>query len=74
MLVEKDADYERYVQLRAVSKKLNEELTRRLQKKEIYRCGKACGAKTQSFLSGRFTIVVIDHTAKAFTTLNCPIS
>ena len=43
MLVEKDADYERYVQLRAVSKKLNEELTRRLQKKEIYRCGKDLG-------------------------------
>ena len=43
MLVEKDADYERYIRLRAVSKKLNEELTRRLQKKEIYRCGKDLG-------------------------------
>jgi hypothetical protein len=43
MLVEKDADYERYIRLRAVSKKLNGELTRRLQKKELYRCAKDLG-------------------------------
>ena len=43
MFVEKDAEYERYIRFRAVSQKLSSELTRRLQKKEIYRCGKDLG-------------------------------
>jgi hypothetical protein len=50
MLVEKDVDYERYIRLRAVSKKLNLELTRRLQKKEIYRCGKDLGLLSKKTL------------------------
>lgn len=43
MLVKKDADYERYLRLRAVGKKLNSELIRLLQKKDIHRCGKDLG-------------------------------
>ena len=43
MLVKKDADYERYLRLRAVGKKLNSELIRRVQKKDIHRCGKDLG-------------------------------
>ena len=64
MLVEKDADYERYIRLRAVSKKLNLELTRRLQKKEIYRCGKDLGLlrnKTLVFSSEDDVGVLMDY-------------
>ena len=43
MLIKKDADYERYLRLRAVSKNLNSELVRCLQKKDIHRCGKDLG-------------------------------
>jgi len=31
------------------------------------------GAKTESWLSGRFTIVEIEHTAKPFSAVNRPI-
>ena len=31
----------------------------------------AFGARTRSLLSGCFTIVIIEHTAKAFMALNC---
>ena len=43
MLIEKDAEYERYKRLRAVGKNLNSELTRGLQKRDINRCGKELG-------------------------------
>ncbi len=43
MSVEKDADYERYLRLRDVSRKLTLELSRHIQKKEIHRCGKDLG-------------------------------
>jgi hypothetical protein len=43
MVLEKDTDYERYRRLRAVSTKINTELSRLLNKKEIYRCAKDLG-------------------------------
>lgn len=43
MLIEKDAEYERYKRLRAVGMKLNLEMVRRLPKKDINRCGKELG-------------------------------
>jgi len=54
MLIEKDADYERYKRLRAVSRKLNSELTSRLRKKDINRCGKDLGILRRNTL-------VFDH-------------
>jgi hypothetical protein len=43
MVLEKDTDYERYIRLRAVNKKINTELPRLLPKKEIFRCAKDLG-------------------------------
>lgn len=43
MPIERDAEYERYKRLRAVGKKLNAELIRGLQKRDIHRCGKDLG-------------------------------
>ncbi len=54
MLIEKDADYERYKRLRAVSRKLNSELAHLLRKKDINRCGKDLGILRKNTL-------VFDH-------------
>ncbi len=43
MVIENDAEYKRYKRLHAVGEKLNSELVRLLQKKDIHRCGKDLG-------------------------------
>jgi hypothetical protein len=43
MVIEKDTDYERYIRLRAVNKKINAELPGFLHKNEISRCAKDLG-------------------------------
>jgi hypothetical protein len=64
MLLDNDNDYERYMRLRTVSKKLGAELTRLLHKKEIYRCGKELGLlreKTLIFDNENDVAVLMDY-------------
>lgn len=50
MIIEKDADYERYMRLRAVGKELNSRLADGLQKKDIHQCGKDLGILKKNIL------------------------